>query len=236
MGKQEYILLQCHSCSTYQVHIDKKSRSFGCSICHIKQPFSRIFARSGKARDLRTLCSRYNREAPGGLNADCDVEETKSGCEDEEHKHLSEGDVEERNLQESSFSGWDAYLCEEEENDLNVSGGSGHRSCITDASRQLEDKESRWKQDDGVTCRDDQQPLKKRRRRQTNAKQLVLGSLGSCVDSARATSCIETTKFNETIKPTLRSSLGERHQDPAGDGQGHSAWFAEFLEEDAEPQ
>lgn len=24
--------------------------------------------------------------------------------------------------------------------------------------------------------------------------------------------------------------------DPAGDGQGHSAWFAEFLDEDAEPQ
>ena len=223
MGKQEYIVLKCHSCSTYQVHIDKKSRSFVCSICHMKQPFSRIFARSSKASDCRTVCSNYNRTPPETLETHCSVKETAASV-------LVDGQDEERIRQDSSFSGWDAFLCDEEDDvcGSGPGGGASHHSYITDAHRSglMEEKQSRWRdeKDQGnatVLCTD-RQPVKKRQRMQRGLSRYP-------VDSGGRASCVNT----ETSKSVEQPVSLKRHPDngTGGDGQEKSAWFAEFLDE-----
>ncbi len=60
MGKQTYVVLQCCTCRMFQAQIDKLSRSFVCNICHEKQAYSRVFAKSNLAKDLRPLVAQYN--------------------------------------------------------------------------------------------------------------------------------------------------------------------------------
>jgi hypothetical protein len=153
---------------------------------------------------------------------------------------LVDGQGMERIQQDSSFSGWDAFLCDEEDDGCGGSsggGGASHHSYITDAHRsgQMEEKQSRWrdeKEDDRgnatVVCTH-RQPVKKRQRMQHGLSMYT-------VDSNGRASCVNK-QGSKNIEPTASRSRGERSlkrhpsDDASGDGQEKSAWFAEFLDE-----
>ena len=77
MGKQTYVVLQCCACHMFQAQIDKASRSFNCNICHQKQPYSRVFAKSNLAKDLRPLVAEYNARGVAELEAANAAEEAE---------------------------------------------------------------------------------------------------------------------------------------------------------------
>lgn len=214
MGKQEYILLKCHSCSTYQVHIDKKSRSFVCSICHIKQSFSRIFGRSTKASDCRKLCSTYNRIPPeNGIVEEKNIERFEYA----KQENGREGKI----GYESSFSGWDAFLCDEEDDD-EVNGGSIHKSYTLDGPGKLEKRYLRWSEDD-TDIPAHQQSLKK-----SKGMQQSLG-LSRYQMYPKREYCINAT--NEKKSAELMEISSAKKQSGNVVGQGNASWFAEFLAE-----
>ena len=48
MGKQEFLVLQCFSCSAFQCQLAKQSGKFVCSLCQTKQSIQRVYARSNR--------------------------------------------------------------------------------------------------------------------------------------------------------------------------------------------
>ena len=80
MGKQTYVVLQCCACHMFQAQIDKASRSFNCNICHQKQAYSRVFAKSNLAKDLRPLVAEYNARGVAELEAAKAAEEEEPQC------------------------------------------------------------------------------------------------------------------------------------------------------------
>ncbi|ELP92153.1 hypothetical protein EIN_381100 [Entamoeba invadens IP1] len=59
---QEFVLLQCFECCSFQVHIKNKTKKFACKMCGAKQSYRHIFGISNQAKDLRLLCGKYNSE------------------------------------------------------------------------------------------------------------------------------------------------------------------------------
>lgn len=218
-AKQEYILLQCHSCGTYQVHIDKKSRIFVCSLCHCKQPFSRIFARSTKASDCRKLCSSYNKVPPDSRTLVTQLVQDPDRDHHDAHpaeirdcsavvveKECTDGAV---IPQESSFSGWDAYLSDDD------GAPSAHPRRFLEHDDDIDRKpesSSRWKEEERVVC--SRQPRKKKQR--MDQMQVAL------------------TSNKDAAKQPLGDVTLHRHPSQHGgmcrQGTGGQTWFEEFLD------
>lgn len=56
---QEFIVIRCCECDTFQVHISKKSNKWVCKICQTKQSVKRIFYH-GSAKVSRALVTQVN--------------------------------------------------------------------------------------------------------------------------------------------------------------------------------
>lgn len=80
MGKQTFVVLQCCTCHMFQAQIDKASRSFNCNICHLKQAYSRVFAKSNLAKDLRPLVAEYNARSVAEVEATNAAEAEEPWC------------------------------------------------------------------------------------------------------------------------------------------------------------
>lgn len=229
--KQAYILLQCHSCGTYQVHIDKKSRKFVCPICHVKQAFSRVFARSAKASDCRALCSRYNRQGGASEPAPSATPTCVAAVEkfDSNGRHLIEKDGIEMEVQvgvqqESLFSGWEEFLCHEDDASRRPVEHLDHDQL----NKRLAGKESIWKEN----ARDNAlllctQPVERKQRCQKRVRQESrVGDPQHGWDKRP-----QLSKVNEDDPWTKQDG----HKDGMNTcsrsvGQGKTAWFAEFLD------
>ncbi|KAN0043049.1 hypothetical protein ACTA71_010684 [Dictyostelium dimigraforme] len=58
----EYLLVQCFSCTMFQVSQKKKKKDFQCKICNEKQSIRKVYGVSFMAKDLTTLVKKYNME------------------------------------------------------------------------------------------------------------------------------------------------------------------------------
>ncbi|GAM17608.1 hypothetical protein SAMD00019534_007830, partial [Acytostelium subglobosum LB1] len=115
----EYILIQCYSCSMFQVKQKTKVNSFTCVICHEKQSIMRIYGISYQAKDLRDLVKKYN------LEQGQKRERSANDEEEEGHEFTFDDDTNQQNMiqqpLQQSTSDWKQYFDDndqDEENDL----------------------------------------------------------------------------------------------------------------------
>lgn len=217
--KQEYVLLQCHSCGLFQVQIDKKSRSFKCSVCGRKQPYSRVFARSCKASDCRKLCSDYNKNSQAMSTketkeySDQDVPDDDSQVGQQEiHYNLGEGE-------------WDEFLEEDA-----INGGEEQDNC----HEHVELENSRWKENaeafpfaETNTSRFGRryEPYKRKSRRERGMNNLNVGKDTKATDGTHWS--IRQGDGGEDALVQVGSD--EKAKDSVNMNDQNAAWFAEYL-------
>jgi hypothetical protein len=112
MGKQTFVLLQCCQCHLFQAHIDKQSRRFQCVVCHTKQQYSRVFAKSQGAKDIRALCSEYNARGVAAMEqAKRDQPDCRGGDDSEDHEQDEEQDEEQGGPLDRGLGGaWEEFV------------------------------------------------------------------------------------------------------------------------------
>ncbi|XP_063301481.1 MRN complex-interacting protein [Pelobates fuscus] len=115
---QEFQVLRCFSCQTFQVHQVKKSKKWNCKMCGEKQSLLKIYGQ-GSGADCRHHVQKLNlfhgevlQAADMAFGLDCKEEITDNVPIEDEH----EGTVE---AQESDryMSRWNKYLVENRENE-----------------------------------------------------------------------------------------------------------------------
>ena len=62
---QEFVVLECCQCHTYQVHQSKKATKWLCKMCGHKQSFKQFFGR-GSAKECRLAVQTLNRQQFSG--------------------------------------------------------------------------------------------------------------------------------------------------------------------------
>jgi hypothetical protein len=114
MGKQTFVLLRCCDCGLFQAHIDKQSRKFTCVVCQSAQQYSRVFAKSRLAKDIRPLAAEYNKRGitEQAVAGDCTHE--GDGCASECAAGLGSCDPAEGCAGATGFAScWEEFAVEE---------------------------------------------------------------------------------------------------------------------------
>ena len=222
--KQEYVLLQCHSCRLFQVHIDKKSRSFKCSVCGAKQPYSRVFARSCKASDCRNLCSDYNKK---GHAVSSEEREEAEGSEEYALQAVPDDDTQSQQREIRYITGggeWDEFL----EADV-VNEGEEQDNC----RKPVELENSRWKEDAEAFSFPESnrsrfggryEPYRRKNRGERAMNDLNAGKY------TKASGTHWSMKQGDDREDTLVQARSiEKAKDSVHVNDQNAAWFAEYL-------
>ncbi|KAK3087701.1 hypothetical protein FSP39_009358 [Pinctada imbricata] len=92
---QEFQVLQCFKCSTFQVHQVKKSNKWNCKLCGEKQSVKKVFGR-GSGSDCRCHVQKLN-TLRGEIDAEREIREAeKSITAQEEEEGYFQNDSQHR--------------------------------------------------------------------------------------------------------------------------------------------
>lgn len=99
----------------FQAQIDKQSRSFSCNVCHSKQGYSRVFAKSNIAKDLRPLVAEYNAKGVAETEASKDEPNDLTQGHAEHPNRETYGELGEQRVEEGAIGRvWDEFRENEE--------------------------------------------------------------------------------------------------------------------------
>ncbi|KAN0011851.1 hypothetical protein ACTFIU_007422 [Dictyostelium citrinum] len=88
----EYLLVQCYSCTMFQVSQKKKKKDFQCKICNEKQSIRKVYGVSFMAKDLTALVKKYNIEKKSNPPKPIKHNEFEEEEEEEEEGYEEEED------------------------------------------------------------------------------------------------------------------------------------------------
>ncbi|XP_055997512.1 MRN complex-interacting protein-like isoform X2 [Ostrea edulis] len=136
---QEFHVLQCYSCSTFQVHqVKKSSNKWSCKLCGEKQSIKKVFGR-GSGADCRCHVQRLNtlrqeQDITNACTAVCDA--SHSAVRDDE---LGSGYTEHEEMiirpYDNSGSKWSQYVEEVAEDSINEILQPGEEQYTTDGNQ-----------------------------------------------------------------------------------------------------
>ncbi|KAJ7394307.1 hypothetical protein OS493_000109 [Desmophyllum pertusum] len=93
---QEFMILRCFSCTTFQVHQVKKSKKWVCKVCGEKQSVKKVYAQ-GSGQDCRKHVQKLNMKCGEAqkakdLASDINDENSKNTNHEVDHTGLTKGD------------------------------------------------------------------------------------------------------------------------------------------------
>jgi len=121
MAPQVLQVLLCVQCTTFQVHIVKKSKKWECKVCGTKQTEVRVYGK-GTGPECRILVQKLNK-AKGRLEEESQKENSPIGenineeFESESIPEEEEETKEDNNSSQTKENKWDVYAAEEEEDE-----------------------------------------------------------------------------------------------------------------------